>query len=94
MLLLTQLRQIVRQRIQMTASTELAKQKVLHQLWDMNSKNMQKICQISVDIQEEQNKNAKIVTEKKEEIGRLEFDKRRLEHKNNMELNRLMYEHV
>lgn len=88
--LLTELRQIANKRIQMTASTEMARQKVLHQLWAENTKNMRKINQIRRNIEENRMKVSSIAAEKKEEIERYEFEKKRLNHKNSMALNRLM----
>lgn len=85
------MRQIARHRIQMSASTEMARQKVLHQLWAANTKNTRKIYQIRREIEEDQLKMSGIATEKQDEIERFEFEKRRLIHKNSMTLNRLMY---
>lgn len=74
----------------MTASTEMARQKVLHQLWAENTKNMRKINQIRRNIEENRMKVSSIAAEKKDEIERYEFEKKRLNHKNSMALNRLM----
>lgn len=89
-LLLTELSQIARYRIEMSASTEMAKQKVLHQIWSANTKNMRKIQQIRRTIEEDQLKVSSIAAMKQDEIDRLETDKRRLIHKNSTTLNRLM----
>lgn len=87
---MTELQQIASKRIQMTASTEMARQKVLHQLWAANTKNMRKIQQIRRDIEENHMKMSYIATDKQSEIERYEFEKQRLIHKNSMALNRLM----
>lgn len=75
----------------MTASTEMARQKVLHQLWAANTKNIRKINQIRRDIEENRMKVMSIATEKRDGVERYEFEKQRLIHKNSMALNRLMY---
>lgn len=75
----------------MSASLELAKQKVLHQIWAANIKITRKINQIRREIEEDQLKMSSIATEKQDEIEQFEFEKRRLIHKNSMTLNRLMY---
>lgn len=90
-LLLTELKHIARYRIECTASIEMAKQKVLHQLWAINTKNLRKINQIRRDIEEDQMKVTTIVSTKQKKIERYEFGKQRLIHKNTMSLNRLMY---
>lgn len=90
LLLLGELSQIARYRIQTSASTEMAKQKVLHHLWAVNTKHMRKINQIRRGIEEDQIKVAAIVAKKRYEIERYEFEKQRLTHKNTMALNRLM----
>ncbi|XP_055311486.1 dynein regulatory complex protein 10-like [Sitodiplosis mosellana] len=90
--LLTELRRIACHRIQMTASTEMARQKVLHQIWAANTKNTRKLNQIRREIEEDQLKMSSIATEKQDEIERHEFEKRRLIHKNSMALNRLVIE--
>lgn len=87
---MTELQQIASKRIQMTASTEMSRQKVLHQLWAANTKNMRKIQQIRRDIEENHMKVSYIATDKQSEIERYEFEKQRLIHKNSMALNRLM----
>lgn len=74
----------------MTSSTEMARQRVLHQLWATNTKNMRKIYQIRRDIQETRLKVSSITSEKQGEIERYESEKQRLIHKNSMALNRLM----
>lgn len=86
-----ELKRTARHRIQMTASTEMAKQKVLHQLWATNTKNTRKLNQIRREIEEDQLKMSSVAKEKQDEIERYEFEKRRLIHKNNMTLNRLVY---
>lgn len=70
----------------------MAKQKVLHHLWAINTKHMRKINQIRREIEENQMKISKDVMEKQSEIERYEFEMQRLTHKNSMELNRLMYD--
>lgn len=88
---MAELRQIARYRIETNASTEMAKQKVLHQLWAVNTKNIRKINQMRRDIEEDQTKVSNIATEKQNEIECYEFEKSRLVHKNAIALNRLMY---
>lgn len=90
MLLLIELSQIARYRIETSASIGMAKQKVLHHLWAVNTKQMRKINQIRRQIDEDQMKVSVIVTEKQSAIGRNEFEMQRLTHNNTMALNRLM----
>lgn len=80
-----------RYRIETNAAEDMAKQKVLHQLWAINTKNEQKINQIRHDIQEDQLKVSSLLATRRNEIERYEFEKQRLCHKNSMVLNRLMY---
>lgn len=86
-----ELRRIARHRITISAATEMARQKVLHQLWAANTKNTRKINQIRREIEEDQLKMSSITTEKQDEIELYELEKRHLIHKNSMTLNRLMY---
>lgn len=69
----------------------MAKQKVLHQLWTINTKNVRKINQIRRDIEEDHLKVSSSLAARQTEIERYEFEKQRLFHKNTMVLNRLMY---
>lgn len=85
-----ELRRIARHRIGISAATEMARQKVLHQLWAANTKNTRKINQIRREIEEDQLKMSSIATEKQDEIELYELEKRHLIHKNSMTLNRLM----
>lgn len=85
------MQQIAHHRIQMSASMEMARQKVLHQIWAANTKNARKINGIRREIEEDQLEMSSILTEKQDEIERFEFEKRRVVHKNSMTLNRLMY---
>lgn len=68
----------------------MAKQKVLHQIWTVNTKHIRKINQIRREIEEDQLKVSNILAEKRSEIERYEFEMQRLTHKNTMALNRLM----
>lgn len=90
-LMLAELIQIARYRIETNASTDMAKQKVLHQLWATNTKNLRKINQIRRDIEENQLKVSNLLATRQKEIERYEFEKQRLCHKNTTVLNRLMY---
>lgn len=74
----------------MSASTEMAKQKVLHQLWAANMKNMGKINEIRREIDDNHRKVSTVSIEKQQQIERYEFEMSRLIHKNSMALNRLM----
>lgn len=71
----------------------MAKQKVLHQLWATNTKNLRKINQIQCDIEDDQLKLSTLFATRQNEIERHEFEKQRLYHKNRTALNRLMYEY-
>lgn len=55
----------------------MAKQKVLHHLWAVNTKHMRRINQIRREIEEDQMKMSAILTEKRCEIERYEFEKQR-----------------
>lgn len=90
LLLLNQLNQVAKYRIQTNASTDMAKQKVLHHLWAINTKHVRKINQIRQDIEGNQRKQSNDVLEKQREIERYEFEKQRSTHKISMDLNRLM----
>lgn len=90
LLLLNQLNQVAKYRIQTNASTDMAKQKVLHHLWAINTKHVRKINQIRQDIEGNQRKQSNDVLEKQREIERYEFEKQRSIHKISMDLNRLM----
>lgn len=89
-LLLSELVHIARHRIQMSASTEMARQKVLHQHWVENTKTVRRIHELRREIEEDQLKVSKVATVKRDDVERYEFEKRRLRHKNSMILNRLM----
>lgn len=89
--MLTELIHFARYRIETDASTDMARQKVLHQLWATNTKNLQKINQIWRDIEEDQLKISKVLAVRQKEIERYEFEKERLCYKNTTVLNRLMY---
>lgn len=88
---MSELTQIAKYRIQSCASTEMAKQKVLHQLWAANITNIQKINQIHHEIEENRITFSCTASKKRTEIQCYEFKKCRLIHKNSMALNRLMY---
>lgn len=90
-ILLKKLSQIARYRIQLCASTEIAKQKVLHQLWATNVINIQKINKIQREIEENRIEFSNIVSKKRMEIHCYEFRKCRLIHNNNMALSQSMY---
>lgn len=89
--MLAELIHIARYRIETNASTDMAKQKVLHQLWATNTKNLRKINQIRRDIEKDQLKVSNLIATRQIEIKRYEFEKQRLCHKNTTVLNRLMY---
>lgn len=74
----------------MSAATEMAKQKVLHQLWSENTKNIGRTQQIRRAIEEDQLKVSGNVTVKQDELEHYEMQRRQLTHKNSMTLNRLM----
>lgn len=76
----------------MSASREMAKQKVLHNMWTENDKNMQKILQIRNEIEQEQNRLSAKVNEKRYDIDRYQADLKRLKETNTNELTRLMYD--
>lgn len=90
-LMLSELIHIARYRIETNATTDVARQKVLHQLWATNTKNLRKINQIRREIEEDQLKVSNLFAMRQNEIERHEFEKQRLCHKNTMVLNRLMY---
>lgn len=88
--MLLELIYVARYRIETNASTDMAKQKVLHQLWAANTKNVRKMQQIRREIEEDQLKVSEILATRQNEIGRYEFEKQRLCHKGTMVLNKLM----
>lgn len=89
--MLSELIHIARYRIETNASTDMAKQKVLHELWATNTKHLRKINQIRREIEEDQLKVSHLSATRQTEIERHEFEKHRLCHKNTTLLNRLMY---
>lgn len=90
-MLLSELIRIAQNRIETNATTEMAKQKVLHQLWAANTKNLRKINQIQRDIEDDQLKVSNFLATRQNQIDRYEFEKSRLYHKNTTILNRVMY---
>lgn len=75
----------------MDASIVMAKQKVLHQMWAKNDRNLCKIKQLRQEIKNDQVKTASIEAVKRAEIQRYEFEKQRSTLNNTVELNRLMF---
>lgn len=75
----------------MDASIVMAKQKVLHQMWAKNDRNLCKIKQLRQEIENDQVKTANIEAIKRAEIQRYEFEKERSTLNNTVELNRLMF---
>lgn len=88
--LLNELKDIGNYKLMMSASKEMARQKVLHQMWAKNNINVQKINQLRKEIDEELNKTSEIGAEKREEIKIFEAEKQRLIEKHTVDLNRLM----
>lgn len=89
--MLSELIHIARYRIETDASTDMAKQKVLHQLWATNTKNLRKINQIRREIEHDELKVSDLLATRQKEVERYGFEKQRLGHKNTTVLNRLMY---
>lgn len=89
-LLLTELKRIADNKISTNTSLELAKQKVLHQIWSENDMNMRKIDQLRQGMNEIQmkfNTNSMI---KRNEIQRFELEKEQLIQKSTNDFTRLM----
>lgn len=89
--MLSELIHIARCRIETNASTDMAKQKALHQLWATNTKNLRKMNLIRREIEENHLKVSNLLATRQNEIERYEFERQRLCHKSAMVLNRLMY---
>lgn len=88
--LLAELKRITKNKILTNASIELAKQKVLHQFWTKNILNIQKLNEITKEIEENREKIAKILLLKQDEIQQHELEKQQLEQRSKFDFTRLM----
>lgn len=88
--LLSTLKRIAEHKIQTSASMELAKQKVLHQIWSNNDVNARKINAIIRGMEENQANILRNTTVKRDEIQQYKLEKKQLEQKSDNEFQRLM----
>lgn len=88
--LLSALKRIAEHKIQTNASLELAKQKVLHQIWSNNDVNVRTINSIIREMEENQAIILRNTTVKRDEIQQYKLEKEQLKQKSNNEFTRLM----
>lgn len=87
---MSELKRIAEHKIQTSASLELAKQKVLHQIWSNNDVNARKIKSIIREMEESQGNILRNTTAKRDEIQQFKFEKEQLQQKSDNEFTRLM----
>lgn len=90
LMLLCELDRIAECKILSSASLDLAKQKVLHQIWKNNDVVMQKIRDINREIEYNHTKIINNTAVKRDDIEQYKLEKQQLEQKNTTDLTRLM----
>lgn len=88
--LLSELKRIAEHKIQTSASLELAKQKVLHQIWSNNDVNVRKITSIIRGMAENQANIQRNTTVKRNDIQAFKLQAEQLQQKSDNEFTRLM----
>lgn len=81
---------IAEHKIRTSASLELAKQKVLHQIWSKNDVNVRKINAIIREMEENQANIRRNTSVKRDEIQLYKLQKEQLEQKSDNAFTRLM----
>lgn len=88
--LLSELKRIAEHKIQTSASVELAKQKVLHQIWSNNDVNVRKITSIIRGMAQNQAIILRNTAAKRNDIQQYKLQTEQLQQKSDNEFTRLM----